>query len=142
MNKLKRKISIFTVFTVTMVMFLGLICPMGMVNGSEGAHADCSGGQVLGISNPNEMGDCMNGKLGFLGNFLVSMPESLFSLVILAFVLAFVFQFGLVKEIFSTLIQKVRWRCLQLVYLNKVKIKFLKTFIFWFTTVSSPVVIA
>ncbi|MFA6105327.1 MAG: hypothetical protein WC725_01860 [Patescibacteria group bacterium] len=106
---------------------------------AEAGSAGCSHEQSLSVTSQNQMGDCMSGKLGFLGSFLVSMPESLFSLIVLAFVLAFVVQSRLVKEIFSALKIKVRWRYLYSVYLNEIRIKFLKTTFFWLTTVSRPV---
>ena len=123
-------------------MFLGIICPMGMVSVTEKAHDGCTGEQVFGFSNPSQMGDCMNGKLSFLGNFLVSMPESLMFLVMLAFVLAFVFQFRLLREALVELVPRSRWRSLYLEYFSEIRVKFLKSFFFWLALVSRPALVA
>ena len=143
MKRLRQKISIITVLAVTAVMFLGLICPMGGMMATTGSHENCShDGQYLTMSSQNQMGDCMSGKLNFLGSLLVSMPESTLFLAALAFILAFILQLRIAREFYFSLVYRARWRSLYLEYQDKVKTKFLKTYFYWLSVVSRPVLVA
>lgn len=142
MIEYKRQISVITIIAVSAVMFLGIICPMTEVGMVGVAHTDCSHVGTVLSSGENQMADCMNGKLGFLGSFLVSMPENILSLIALALVLVFVLKLRAIKDVYTSLLHRVRWRSLYLEYQNIVRVSFLRTFYYWLNVVTRPALVA
>ena len=142
MKSFKQKISFFTALSVISVVFLGIICPMKHVSSAVQNHESCFHEElILTGENNSAMTDCMNGKLTFLGNFLVSMPENLISLVVVAIVLAILYSvfpqiYWNIKSLLS------RWKILYLNYLSGAKILKNRSFLGWLISVEHPVLIA
>ena len=137
MKQQKKYISFVALFSLTATMLVGLICPMnGLSMANHADHSNCTGSRLV-LTAANS--DCHGSHFGVLENFIGTMPDLSFGMLVSAFLA--ILTFGVVVSLsLSNINFLVKWRHLYLKYLDKIRISFRKSFECWLNLTVKPVV--